>query len=354
MWEVDNTTPFAADYSWVRDRNGADTWVVAVRGTFLIDPDGTTSVSDEQSQVCAVPKYIGEPGQSSLVYESDLIHTKPTTDVTLLGHAYAPAGRPASQVDVTLSMASISKTLRVFGDRYWVQGVLGLTMTVPEPFEKMPIVYERAFGGIDVESKDPSQRSWEPKNPVGCGFAVAPEHLMSRRLPNIEDPGDLITSWRHRPAPAGFGPIAPHWSPRSRWAGTYDEQWEKERQPLVPDDFDERFYLAAPDDQQPPTHLKGGEAVELINLTPAGYLRFQLPRVFLGFETYFYSKEVVRHRPALHAVILEPDVPQVTMVWNTVVQCHAKALKLERTRIIAKEQRRSSSQSELAVVQGER
>ena len=95
----------------------------------------------------------------------------------------------------------------------------------------------------------------------------------------------------------------------------------------MPDDLDDRFYLAAPADQQPPAHLKGGETVELMNLTPAGYLRFQLPRVFLGFETYFYSKEVVRHRPTLHTVILEPDVPQVTMVWNTVLQCHAKALE---------------------------
>ena len=191
MWEIDNTTPFAADYSWVRDRNGADTWVVAVRGTFLIDPDGSTSVADEQSQVCAVPKYVGDPGQSSLIYESDLIHTKPKTDVTLLGHAYAPGGRSARQVDVTLSLASISKTLRVFGDRYRVQGGLGLTTTIPEPFETLPIVYERAFGGIDVESRisestelgnEESRRLW-----IRCGrrtpaVAAPPEHRGSERL----------------------------------------------------------------------------------------------------------------------------------------------------------------------------
>ena len=88
MWEIDNATPFAAAYTWVRDRNGADCWVVAVEEAhFLIQPDGSTTLSDEQSEVCLVPKYLGEPGQSSLIYDSDLIHTKPTTDITLLGHA---------------------------------------------------------------------------------------------------------------------------------------------------------------------------------------------------------------------------------------------------------------------------
>ena len=234
MWEIANQTPFAADYSWVRDRNGADTWVVAVRGAFLIQPDGSTTVAEDQSKVCTAPKYLGEPGQSSLIYESDLIHTKPTTDITLLGHAFAPPAKPATQVDVTLKIASISKTLRVFGDRYWKQGVLGFGMTEPEPFEKMPLVYERAFGGKDVVSPDPKKQSWEWKNPVGCGFALESEHLADLRAPNVEDPKNLISSWRQRPPPAGFGPIASHWQPRCQWGGTYDEKWERERQPLVP------------------------------------------------------------------------------------------------------------------------
>jgi hypothetical protein len=336
MWEIANRTPFAADYSWVRDRNGADTWVVSVRGTFLIQPDGSTKVAEEQSEVCVAPKYLGAPGESSLVYESDLIHTKPTTDITLLGNAYAPPGKPAKRVDVTLKIASISKTLRVFGDRYWKKGVLGVAMTEPEPFEKMPLVYERAFGGRDVVSPDPTNQSFEWRNPVGCGFALKAEHLADQRAPNVEDPKNLISSWRQRPSPAGFGPIGAHWSPRCKWGGTYDEKWEKERQPLVPDDFDERFYLAAPADQQPPTHLRGGEPVELSNLTPQGHLHFQLPRVVLGFATRFYTGEVVRHRPVLHSVIIEPDIPQVIMVWNTFLECHTTGLKLDKTSVIEK------------------
>jgi hypothetical protein len=169
---------------------------------------------------------LGEPGQSSLVYESDLIHTADDGYYSA-GHAYAPPGKPARQVDVTLKIAAISKTLRVFGNRYWKQGALGVAMTEPEPFEKMPLVYERAFGGKDLASPDPTKQSWERSNPVGCGFALEAGHLADQRAPNVELPTSLISSWRQRPAPAGFGPIGAHWTPRCKWGGTYDAKWEK-------------------------------------------------------------------------------------------------------------------------------
>ena len=66
---------------------------------------------------------------------------------------------------------------------------------------------------------------------------------------------------RHR-----FGPLAAHWQPRVQWGGTYGDKWAKDRQPLLPEDFDERFFQSAPEDQQAPTYLKGGEAVELVKL----------------------------------------------------------------------------------------
>ena len=43
MWQIDNRTPFAAERGWVRDRDGAEVWLVAVKCTFDILPDGTTA-----------------------------------------------------------------------------------------------------------------------------------------------------------------------------------------------------------------------------------------------------------------------------------------------------------------------
>jgi hypothetical protein len=336
MWAIENHTPFAAERSWVRDKNGAEVWLVAVRGTFSIFPDGTVEIAEKQSDVCMAPQYSGEPGQSSLLYESDLLHTKPCIDVILHGHGYAPQGTYVTKIDVAMKVGNQFKKLRVFGDRYWERGLLGMEMTRPEPFEKMPIVYERAFGGWDKKSDNSKKHSWEPRNPIGTGFAVEAKHLAGQKLPNVEYPKSLISSWKERPYPAGFGPIAGNWQPRLKLAGTYDKKWEEERLPLLPDDFDERYYQCAPADQQVPGYLHGGELVEIFNLTPQGHLKFRLPVVKLHFDTHFGS-ETVSHTGNLHTVIIEPDHPRLIMVWHTMLPCHFKVLKLETTTVTDRE-----------------
>src|SRR5262245_62175977 len=117
MWNLDNQTPFAAERCWVRDRDGAEIWLVAVRGTFLIGPNGETIPVEEQDEVCLVPKFRGEPNSSSLLYDTDLPHKKVATDVLLHGHAYAPYGKPVADIEVGLKLANINKKLRVVGDR---------------------------------------------------------------------------------------------------------------------------------------------------------------------------------------------------------------------------------------------
>jgi hypothetical protein len=336
MWSLDNRTPFGAERTWVRDQNGAEVWVVAVRGSFTVTPDGESIPSEVQEEPCLAPQYTGEPGKSSLVYDFDLVRTKPTTDVILHGQAYAPNGQPTTELNVSLKVENIHKTLRIYGDRAWKPGILGLTITPPEPFLKMPIIYERAYGGIDTKSDDPQKHGGDWRNPVGVGFAMAEDHLRGQRLPNIEDPNDPIKSWTHRPRPVGFGPIPREWSARSKFAGTYDEKWEQSRHPLPPLDFDDRFFQCAPEDQWTSKHLKGGEWVELKNLTPQGFLRFRLPRIALGFESRFASGERIRHRPEVHTVILEPDVRRIVMVWQSTLRCPMKEYKLLRTVITRK------------------
>ncbi len=332
MWQVDNRSPFAAERGWVRDRDGAEVWLVAVKCTFDVRPDGTTEVSKEQMPVLRVPEYHGEPGKSSIKYEADLVHTKKTTDVLVVGHAHAPGGKPVTELDVGFRVGPVQKLLRVFGNRTW--GASGPTK--PEPFLKMPLVYERAFGGVDTGSDNP-ERDWDWRNPLGTGFAVEKEHLSDRLLPNIEYPKACMQAWSDRPPPAGFGAIGSHWQPRAGLAGTYDDNWMKTRQPLLPDDFDDHFFQCAPADQQAPEFLRGGEPVVLLRLTPSGDLRFLLPKVYLGFETRFYdgSREVHKNRK-LHTVILEPDFPRVSLVWHTALPCHFKVQKLERTIVTLK------------------
>jgi len=332
VWALDNTTPFAADRSWVRDRNGAEIWLVAVKGTFLINPDGSTRVAEEQADVQLAPRYSGEPGKSSLFYDSDLPRTKVTTDVIVNGHAYAPSRKPTKAVTVSFRVGSLVKSLRVTGDRVWKGFWYFSWQSSCQPFVKMPITYERAFGGADRKSKKPK---WDTRNPVGTGFASRRSHLIGQAVPNIQSPSGRLLVALRTPHPAGFGVIAGHWTPRVKFAGTCDAKWEAERAPLLPEDFDDRFYQCAPRDQQTARFLKGGEEVHLMNLTASGSLAFRLPRVVLGFETDF-GEEPVRHQANLHTVILEPDVPRVILVWHTALPCHPKVTKLRKTRIIQK------------------
>lgn len=335
MWILTNDTPFAAERTLACDRNGADVWLVAVKGTFLINTDGSVKIAEKQEEVLQAPQHRAKPSKSSLLYESDLDYTKLTTDVILNGHAYAPAAKPVPQIDVTMKVGNTSKTLRVFGDRLWKKRFFGIRLTRPEPFEMMPIIYERAFGGGEAVHDKPKQSEWDRRNPVGRGFASRSRHQIDRCAPNIEYPQMPSLSWKHKAPPAGFGPVARHWSPRAELAGTYDEQWRKERFPLLPKDFNERFFQCAPIDQQSEDYLHGGELVELHNLSREGFIQFHLPRVALGFQTRLAGK-VVHHGAKMHSVILEPDIPRVIMVWHTMLQCHGKRFSLEGTSIIQK------------------
>jgi hypothetical protein len=262
-------------------------------------------------------------------YDLDMLPTKPTTDIVLHGHAYAPKGEEHSVVEVTLQVGRLSKSLQVTGDRVYEKSLLGNRLTPPAGFLKLPLVYERAYGGV-AEGTDPPR--WEMRNPVGTGYATDAAQLIGKKAPNIEYARQLFGGQR----PAGFGPIAYHWAPRIKYAGTYDEKWEQERMPLLPRDFQERFYQSAPEDQQTPSPLRGGESVELTNLTPSGFLRFQLPRIKLVFYTNIAGK-VYTHRASLHTVALEPDQARVLLTWHTSVPCHNRSLKIGRINVRQKE-----------------
>lgn len=330
LWVADNLTPFAVDRGFVRDVNGGELWVVVVRATFQVENDGTLVLAQEQLPVSRAPAYCGAPGSSSLLFDSDFPITKHGTDVILHGHAWAPGRRAAPLVDVGMQVGPMRKQLRVYGTRTWQNrlGTSDLAATQPEPFLKSPITYEDAWGG-----KDPKGNGYWASNPVGRGYANEPASLVHTELPSVEDPLEPLTQADAEPRkPAGFGAIAPHWPQRTRYAGTYDTQWQRERAPLWPNDFDVRFFHVAPDDQQVHGFLQGGEHCELHNLTSDGKLSFALPRNRIVTTTHFIDREEQRSAD-LHLVLLEPDLRRVQLVWHMALDCHAREHLIRRTRI---------------------
>ena len=112
---------------------------------------------------------VGEPGECSYRLEPEMAFVKPATDVVLVGHAHATRPRTTS-VDVELSVGPLRKRAVVTGDRHWSKGLLGPRASDPEPFETIPLVYERAFGGWDRSRDDEAKHTYDRRNPVGVGY----------------------------------------------------------------------------------------------------------------------------------------------------------------------------------------
>ncbi len=334
MLQLDNRTPYEAGSALLLDLDGAEIWVLAVKATYEI-VQGKTVVADDQAPVCLADEFYGEPAQSSMKYENELIFRKPGSDVIINGHVYAPKGKAVSRLDAGVQVGPLQKTVRVHGDRFWENSLIGMVMTDARPFQKMPLLYERAFGGVDLSDDNPKKHGAEHRNPIGAGFGLSPQFLNGKPLPNLEDPRQEIHSWKDRPMPAGFGIIGKHWLPRRQYAGTYDQKWIEARMPLYPDDFDPRFFTGAHPDMVAVPHLRGGEPVDLQHMTTDGRLSFQLPKPALSFRTRL-SGRWVYHNAKLASVIIEPDAPRVMMVWQSMLACHRKKFELEKTVITEK------------------
>lgn len=335
MLEIKNHTYFETGLAPATDRDGLEYAVLAIKGTFDIPANGGAATFAAEQQPCLpADEHFGEPGFSSVRFEMDSCLRKPGTDVVLVGDARPK--QTARRIDVGLQAGPIRKVVRVFGDRRWERSLGRWRMSDPEPFDEMPLVWERAFGGRDETHEKEKKHGFEPRNPVGAGFAAGrgSDRLEGLALPNLEDPKQLIESWKDRPAPAGFGFTGRHWEPRVRYAGTFDEAWEKERCPLLPADFDERFFNGAPGGQVA-RHFTGGEPVRLVNVANphgASELRFELPRD--EFEVTARIKGADAGAAAvLDTVVLEPGAGRVLMTWRATIPCPRAFLYVEHVRI---------------------
>jgi hypothetical protein len=274
--ELVNDTDLAVDRAVHLDAGGGERFTFAAKAAFSFASGGKL-VRAENLPLSHVEVFAGEPGQSSLLAEAELGPPKPATDVVLLGSARSPAGG-ATSVDVKLTVAARTRTVRVFGKRHWLAKGRGVPSD-PEPFDEVALIWENAFGGEDMSPDDEAARVWEPSNPIGRGLVAtgSKRDWKSEPLPNLEDPSALIAAAGDRPRSAGVGFVARHWEPRRSFAGTYDDAWRTERMPLLPADFDPRHHQAAPPAQIVP-RLVGGEPVRVEGVTRGDPLTFKVPR----------------------------------------------------------------------------
>lgn len=324
---------------------GEPVFCVLVKRTFDFAPGREVARAESRPIQMSDAYYDdGDPLTTTVQYESDLAPYKLATDVVVLGRAVAPGGRPVHALDVSVSIGAVTKALRVTGDRQCVfrEGATP-EITEPVPFTSMPIRYERAYGGRDLVSLHGLEFHY-PRNYHGTGVAVRniPEVVHGLRLPNVEDPADLLTPdrivlgeperWNLQPLPQGFGWYHKTWYPRSSFVGAMPQfvdsntRMREEALGLVPErqialarqfklpSFDARFFRGASIGLSVP-YLAGGEPLTLRHLTDDEVLTFSLPRSAptIGLNIGFGMRTL---DPVLHTVCVRVDDGQVDLVWR--------------------------------------
>lgn len=317
--ELINATRMTAGYTMGLEPSGRELLVVVIKGTFVLPKAGEpVRLHEQQQPLVMADTFTGMPGHSAPLQEVDFAPRKPACDVLLTGSAYAPEGREATQVDVALQVGSMRKAFRVLGDRHWSAGLTGIHASPPQPFTRKTISYDVAFGGVDQESDDPAEHDAYMLNPVGRGFR---KHLRQawvdgRHLPNTEALGDPVRTPSGSYRPMAFGPLGRGWQERACYAGTYDQQWRDEVFPFLPADFDDRYFQAAPLDQQV-AWPQGPLQVTLRNLTPDGLRHFSLPYFEAPVHVFPHRGETETLAARLDTIWLEPDRERFTMTWRT-------------------------------------
>lgn len=280
---VINHTPFPALAFRQYNLSGHLNGVLTVRGSFRLVPREALRLAERQLPLVMADEYAGDPLATDLIRQSDLVPFKPGTDVTFIGETNAPGGRPLASWTCGLSVGPVSKRLRVYGPRNWIElrdpdrkrlfredargKRTGWTLSEPMPVSQVDLIWANSYGGkIPFSPLGPEDA--DPANTIGKGIVTAdiPDDIRCIPAHQIEDDGKSVARWDERATPQNLGPVPPFWKQRLRYAGTYDDAWLNNRHPLLPSDFDFRFWQCAPEGLTSSHWLTGDEPFELHNL----------------------------------------------------------------------------------------
>jgi len=316
--ELLNATKMIAGYAPGMLKDGRELLVVVVKGTFDLPRQGEVALlAAEQLPLIEADIFVGEPGLSAPFYESDYSPVKPFCDVILNGKAYAPGGQPVREVGVGVKVGRVAKAFHVVGDRVWQGSDAGVAPGTATPFVEKAFSYDVAFGGTDRFSEDESEHDAYMANPNGVGYRkhLIKETIDGMPVPSTEERKNPVQSPTGDYVPMSLGPVGRSWPSRASFAGTYDDAWLADVFPFLPEDFDTRYFQCAPEDQQT-DHLRGGEGVTLVNLTPDGRREFQLPRISVPITFFRHDDEQVNVEPLIDTLYFEPGNERFSMTWR--------------------------------------
>lgn len=278
--QLENDTPLPAAIfrTVIDDTRMAAAIVLRVTYDFK---HGQLVVADDQVWPVSGPPFDGPQGPM----DSDELFYRGGVDLFVFGEARPPKDIPVRELQVRVTLADFSATFDILGDRVWQSGDTpghenkeehNLLRPGPaQPFDRMPLTRDRAFGGTS---------EWDelavpyPDNPEGVGFHLERDQALGAPLPNIEDPDNRIQSWQDRPNPVGTWPL-PGGNPiRTRNGFVSADGSDVGLRPA--------FFNAAFPGMIAPS-AKPGQWVCIDGMHPAGRVRFELPHPPLNLRLFF-------------------------------------------------------------------
>jgi hypothetical protein len=318
-----NTTPIPAAATVRRDLAGRRILVVTAKATFGLHATPLLEVDDPEPLLA-----VDEPTPLGLLPADLIPRFDSAFEVITLGCAHAPEGRLLTRQLVTLTIGDVTRQLVVTGDRRWTRRLGTLVATEPQPFDRMELTWERAFGGecdawLDADSPIPISH---PLNRLGRGFDPTPmaeglrrglrlpEELpwlkYERCLPNIEHPDQLVVSANDAPEPAGWSTIPRELGLNLRRA-TLDEQM---------------VYRAHSD--WIITRPNAGAPIALFGMTPSARVATALPRLRAFVDVAGGSWELV---PQM--LVLLPERSRGYLVFRTALHLADGSARSRRARL---------------------
>jgi hypothetical protein len=327
---------------------------ILVRRTYAIRGDGSCIDADLQLPLDAEPDD-GEIGfDVTWRGELDVAPHKPLTDVVVFGHAHARDRWTTETIaSVGLPARDYVKRVLVVGDRRCAVGPGGeLRFSRPEPFERMPLCWTRAYGGVAPYDSPPPPSDGAldlyrriafpgnqyPRNPIGRGWALRRQTTLldGIELPNLEDPSRRLTvddafpscaeDWHRQPIAESFGWVDAGWFPRCAFAGaapvpdapTDVEEVQHGYLPtgwnrlVTGEKVDARFFNAASPGLAVP-YLAPGEPIELRGMDPTGRMIFRMPSP--PERTFAAGGSVLDVKWVAHTALVLADERTLAVTW---------------------------------------
>ncbi|MCG9595572.1 DUF2169 domain-containing protein [Vibrio sp. Isolate25] len=319
LWDIEQTTDLQTKGRFQRDENGHEVWVLTAKRQWNLNEKVWQEVLAEE--IHDDPVYLGEPGLSAMKIDHEFPVSKQNTDVLVYGKARAYANRPVTYHECRILIDShIDKTIAVHGERQWVEHGGSVTVSLPKAYVEAEIDYSRALGG-------------DERNRLGSGVAKSSSELLERGVPSVFFPNEDWGPNTKNLRVAGLGPVPPFFSERMQYAGTFDDKWQESRRPLLPEDFNRRFYQSAPADQQCNGFLEGGERLMMSGFSHDDVFSFRIPS-----EKYVavadFGEEKFRIPMAMYTVFIDTEAKRLTISYSASFPCQAKEHLLVSSKVL--------------------